>query len=94
MQDKSDLLLFIGRFHPLIVHLPIGLLSLQPVLELAAWKFKKPGLDTACRINLGLCAPADAPVGTAPLTDGAPLRATELSPRFPYLNAPIPGSPN
>ena len=56
MQDKSDLLLFIGRFHPLIVHLPIGLLSLQPVLELAAWKFKKPGLDTACRINLGLCA--------------------------------------
>jgi hypothetical protein len=45
-------------------------------------------------INLGLCAPADAPVGTAPLTDGAPLRATELSPRFPYLNAPIPGSPN
>ncbi|MEN9358966.1 MAG: hypothetical protein RL095_501 [Verrucomicrobiota bacterium] len=56
MQDKSDLLLFVGRFHPLIVHLPIGLLAVHPVLELAAWKLKKPGLDTACKINLGLCA--------------------------------------
>ena len=45
-------------------------------------------------VNLGLCAPADAPVGTAPFTDGAPIRATELQNRFPYLNAPIPGSPN
>ncbi|MEN9362171.1 MAG: hypothetical protein RL095_3706 [Verrucomicrobiota bacterium] len=56
MQDKSDFLLFVGRFHPLIVHLPIGLLAVHPLLELAAWKLKKPGLDTACRINLGLCA--------------------------------------
>ena len=45
-------------------------------------------------INLGLCAPGDAPVGTAALTDGAPIAATELQNRFPYLNAPIPGSPN
>ena len=45
-------------------------------------------------VNLGLCDPSDAPVGTAALTDGAPIRATELLPRFPYLNPPIPGSPN
>jgi len=45
-------------------------------------------------VNLGLCAPEDAPVGTAPFTDGAPLRATELQNAFPYLNTPIPGSPN
>ena len=45
-------------------------------------------------INLGLCQPSDAPVGNQPLTDGAPLRATDLNPRFPYLNAPLPGSPN
>ena len=45
-------------------------------------------------INLGLCAPEDAPVGTAPLTDGAPLSARELRNAFPYLNTPIPGSPN
>lgn len=42
--------------------------------------------------DLGLCAPADAPVGTAPLTDGAPISAAELQNVFPYLNNPIPGS--
>ncbi|MEO0911779.1 MAG: DUF4331 domain-containing protein [Pseudomonadota bacterium] len=45
-------------------------------------------------VNLGLCAPEDAPVGTAPFTDGAPISAAELQNAFPYLNAPIPGSPN
>ncbi len=45
-------------------------------------------------VNLGLCTPSQAPVGTAPFTDGAPIRATELLDRFPYLNNPIAGSPN
>lgn len=45
-------------------------------------------------VNLGLCAPADAPVGTVPFTDGAPLDATEVLADFPYLNTPIAGSPN
>lgn len=45
-------------------------------------------------VNLGLCSPEDAPVGTAPFTDGAPLNASELLNAFPYLNTPIPGSPN
>ncbi len=45
-------------------------------------------------VNLGLCQPADAPVGTAPFTDGAPLSATMLRDEFPYLNTPIPGSPD
>ena len=45
-------------------------------------------------INLGLCSPSDAPVGTAAFTDGAPMRATELQNRFPYLNPPLAGSPN
>ena len=44
--------------------------------------------------DLGLCAPEDAPVGNVPFTDGAPIMATELQDRFPYLNGPIPGSPN
>jgi hypothetical protein len=43
--------------------------------------------------DLGFCKPADAPVGNAPLTDGAPISATELQNVFPYLNDPIPGSP-
>lgn len=45
-------------------------------------------------VNLGLCAPEQAAVGNVALTDGAPLRPTDLINRFPYLNAPIPGSPN
>ncbi|MGV6848188.1 MAG: DUF4331 domain-containing protein [Marinibacterium sp.] len=45
-------------------------------------------------VNLGLCGPADAPVGTVALTDGAPIAASELMNVFPYLNSPVPGSPN
>jgi hypothetical protein len=45
-------------------------------------------------VNLGACAPANAPVGTVPFTDGAPLRPDQVLADFPYLNAPIPGSPN
>lgn len=49
--------------------------------------------DTASdNINLGLCRPADAPAGTLPFTDGAPLKPTELPAAFPYLNAPLPGA--
>ncbi len=49
-------------------------------------------------INLGLCGDGEplttAPAGLVPLTDGAPLRATELQAVFPYLNTPLAGSPN
>ncbi|QFT58119.1 hypothetical protein FIU94_04725 [Sulfitobacter sp. THAF37] len=45
-------------------------------------------------INLGLCAPEDAPAGTVALTDGAPLSSMDLADSFPYLRTPIPGSPN
>lgn len=44
--------------------------------------------------NLGLCSPADAPVGNVPFTDGAPLNASMLNTSFPYLLAPLAGSPN
>ena len=45
-------------------------------------------------VNLGLCRPRDAAVGNVPFTDGAPISAAELKNAFPYLNEPIPGSPN
>ena len=45
-------------------------------------------------VNLGYCTPEDAPVGNVPFTDGAPISAVELKSSFPYLNDPIPGSPN
>ena len=43
-------------------------------------------------VNLGLCTPEDAPVGTAAFTDGAPFNADELRTSFPYLTAPYPGA--
>ncbi len=45
-------------------------------------------------VNLGLCDPEDAPVGTGAFTDGAPILPTELRASFPYLNTPLAGSPN
>ncbi len=44
--------------------------------------------------DLGLCTPANAPVGNAAFTDGAPISARDLQDQFPYLNTPIPGSPH
>jgi hypothetical protein len=43
--------------------------------------------------DLGLCKPSDAPTGNVNFTDGAPINARELQNAFPYLNAPLPGSP-
>jgi hypothetical protein len=49
--------------------------------------------DTASdNVNLGLCAPSDAPAGTLPFTDGAPIKPSELPAAFPYLNTPLPGA--
>jgi hypothetical protein len=41
-----------------------------------------------------LLTPDVAPVGDAPLTDGASVDARVFPAKFPYLNPPIPGSPN
>jgi hypothetical protein len=43
-------------------------------------------------VDLGLCEPGDAPVGTAPFTDGAPVSAADFDTAFPYLRTPFPGS--
>ncbi len=42
--------------------------------------------------DLGLCKPADAPVGNAPFTDGAPVTAQDFDTAFPYLRTPLPGA--
>ncbi|WP_309643919.1 DUF4331 domain-containing protein [Phenylobacterium sp.] len=43
--------------------------------------------------QLGLCTPANAPVGTVAFTDGAPFDAREVGNAFPYLNTPLRGAP-
>jgi len=42
--------------------------------------------------DLGLCAPANAPVGNVAFTDGAPVSAADFDTRFPYLRTPLPGA--
>lgn len=42
--------------------------------------------------NLGLCSPADAPVGDQPFSDLAPIDAKSVDEVFPYLKAPLAGS--
>lgn len=44
--------------------------------------------------DLGLCKPADAPVGNAPFTDGAPVTAADFDTAFPYLRTPLSGISN
>lgn len=42
--------------------------------------------------DLGLCTPANAPVGNVPFTDGAPVSAADFYTTFPYLATPLPGA--
>jgi mono/diheme cytochrome c family protein len=51
-RSHADWLQFVGRFHPLAVHLPIGLIVLLPVLEFAG--AFRPALREAARFVLGL----------------------------------------
>jgi hypothetical protein len=43
-------------------------------------------------VDLGLCAPTNAPVGNVPFTDGAPVSAADFDTTFPYLTTPLPGA--
>lgn len=49
---QTDWTLFIGRFHPLFVHLPIGFLLLAGVLEFANRRQQKGAWDSAVSLSL------------------------------------------
>jgi hypothetical protein len=69
---------------------------------------RRPGddvVDVELRVAMGLlctlnkpavfgCKPADAPSGGIRFTDGAYLDDSQTDAAFPYIKAPIPGSPN
>jgi Domain of unknown function (DUF4331) len=59
---------------------------------------RRPGddiVDIALRVVMGKLLPvADAPSGQLPFTDGALVNASFFTEKFPYLRAPLPGSPN
>ncbi len=44
MEDLNWIFQFLGRFHPLLVHFPIGLLVVALFLELLTLGGKRPGL--------------------------------------------------
>lgn len=58
---------------------------------------RRPGddvIDIELRVAMGVLLPEeDAPSGQLPFTDGVTARATDYPVTFPYLNAPLPGSP-
>jgi hypothetical protein len=59
---------------------------------------RRPGddvVDIEQRVAMGVLLPADqAQAGQLPYTDGATLSATSFGSSFPYINPPLPGSPN
>ena len=52
--ERAQLLQFFGRFHPLSVHLPIALLMLVPLLELAGRSRYFPSLRSSADFVLGV----------------------------------------
>ncbi|MEM1136517.1 MAG: c-type cytochrome domain-containing protein [Bacteroidota bacterium] len=52
----ADIVLFFGRFHPLVVHLPIGFLLLAGIMEFASKKEKYQSLQAAIPFTLLLGA--------------------------------------
>ena len=59
---------------------------------------RRPGddvVDIELRVAMGVLLPAaDAPSGQLPFTDQTSGTATDYDQTFPYLKAPLPGSPN
>lgn len=59
---------------------------------------RRPGddvVDIELRVAMGVLLPAEqAAAGQLPYTDGATLTAADFGQTFPYINAPLPGSPN
>src|ERR1035437_2381056 len=57
-RERAELAQFLGRFHPLVVHLPIALLLLVPLLELAALAAERRHLRQSALFVLGLATAA------------------------------------
>jgi uncharacterized membrane protein len=57
LHQPPDILLFLGHFHPLLVHLPIGMLAALAVLELAAFLPRFKNAAASAGFILALAAP-------------------------------------
>ena len=61
-------------------------------LRVAMGRLCHPLMIGGNSVDLGLCTPANAPIGLAPITDGAPVSAADFDTTFPYLTTPLPGA--
>ncbi|MDQ3439043.1 MAG: hypothetical protein M3478_01680, partial [Planctomycetota bacterium] len=52
--DPTNLVTFFGRMHPLVVHLPIGFLTVLAVLEVVRWFKRWRGAGEARGVVLAL----------------------------------------
>src|ERR1700676_3000421 len=52
--ERAEWAQFIGRFHPLVVHFPIALILLVPILELAGLSYRFSYLRSSAGFVLGL----------------------------------------
>ena len=57
LNQPPDILLFFGHLHPVLVHLPIGMLTLLAVLELAAWFPPFKNANASAGFIIALAAP-------------------------------------
>ncbi len=57
MHQPPEIILFVGRLHPLLVHLPIGMLCLLAALELAAWMPRFQKANASAGYIIALAAP-------------------------------------
>ena len=51
-------------------------------------------MGVLCTLSLGGCVPPDAAAGSLKFTDGAFISSLFFANQFPYLRAPLRGSPN
>jgi len=51
-------------------------------------------MGVLCTLNIGGCVPGNAPAGSLKYTDGAYISSAFFANEFPYLRAPLKGSPN
>src|SRR3954471_13197502 len=58
--DRADWLQFVGRFHPLLVHFPIALFLLVPILEIAGRSVRFAYLRLSVNFVLALATLAAA----------------------------------
>ena len=57
MHNYPDFLIFFARFHPLLVHLPIGMLVALAMLEVAAWLPRFKNANASAGYLIALAAP-------------------------------------